>query len=134
MKRILPYLLAISLLMNGFLAIRLMDGSNNAVKVNSVQVTQADTNPSIQVIAKRPYVKKGEVGVLALKCSPDSNCKIICSYRVGGKDFTTTRNIVAGRDGSVLCTWKVDKNTDAGTYQIEILCGQNRLVTNYVVQ
>ncbi|OPX41989.1 hypothetical protein CLHUN_41610 [Ruminiclostridium hungatei] len=134
MKRILPYLLAISLLMNGFFAIRLMDGSNNAVKVNSVQVTQADANPSIQVIAKRPYIKKGEVGVLALKCAPDSNCKIICSYRVGGRDFTTTRNIVAGRDGSVLCTWKVDKNTDAGTYQIEILCGQNRLVTNYVVQ
>lgn len=134
MKRILPCLLVLSLLVNGFLTIRLMKDPNNAVRVNGGVVAQAYSNDSIQVIAKRPYIKKGEVGVLALRCAPNSSCRIVCSYRVGGRDFTTTRNIVAGRDGSVLCTWKVDKNTDSGTYQIEILCGQNRLVTNYVVQ
>jgi hypothetical protein len=127
LKRILPFLLCISLACNGYFLIQ-KTGEQKSL------LTQAAVNQSIQVVAKRPYIPRGEVGVLALRCSPNNNCRIVCSYKVNGKDFTTTRNIPAGNDGSVLCTWKVDKNTDTGTYEIEVVCGSSRLVTNYTVQ
>ncbi len=133
MKRILPYLLCVSLLFNIFFAVHKVNESRQVMQQNKYLLTQANGN-QIQVIAKRPYIRRGEVGVLALRCTPNNNCMIICSYKIRGQDFTTTRNIVAGNDGSVLCTWKVDKNTDTGTYQIEVVSGGNRLVTNYVVQ
>ncbi len=132
MKRILPCLLCVSLLFNVFFVVHKVNESRQVMQQNNL-FAQADGN-QIQVIAKRPYIKRGEVGVLALRCTPNNNCRIICSYRIRGQDFTTTRNIVAGNDGSVLCTWKVDKNTDTGTYQIEVVSGGSRLVTNYVVQ
>lgn len=134
MKRILPCFLFISLLFNGLFLLQKTDASQQVMQGQKGIISQAAVNAEIQVIAKRPYIKKGEIGVLALRCIPDNNCRIVCSYKINGKDFKTTRNIVSGKDGSVLCTWKVDKDTDAGTYNIEIVCGESRLVTNYVVQ
>ncbi len=133
MKRILPCLLCVSLLFNGFFAVHKVNESRQVMQQNKDLLTQTDGN-QIQVIAKRPYIRRGEVGVLALRCTPSNNCRIICNYKIRGQDYTTTRNIVAGNDGSVLCTWKVDKDTDTGTYQIEIVSGGSRLVTNYVVR
>jgi hypothetical protein len=121
-------------LFNGLLLINKANESKQVMQGQKVLSTQVAVNDGIQVIAKRPYIRRGEIGVLALRCTPNNNCKIVCSYKIRGKDFTTTRNIVAGKDGNVLCTWKVDRNTDTGTYDIEIVCGGNRLVTNYVVQ
>lgn len=134
MRCILPCLLCISVVFNGFFAVHKAEESKQVVQENKYVLTQTNVNQGIQVIAKRPYIRRGEVGVLALRCIPYNNCRIICSYKIKGKDFKTTRNIVAGKDGSVLCTWKVEKDTDTGTYQIEIVCGGSRIVTNYVVQ
>ncbi len=134
MKRILPCFLCLSLLLNGLFLINKTNVSQQVMQGQKRLLTQVEVSGGIQVIAKRPYIRRGEIGVLALRCAPNNNCRIVCSYKVMGKDFTTTRNIVAGKDGSVLCTWKVDKNTDTGTYEIEIVSGGNRLVTNYVVQ
>ncbi len=134
MKRILPFLLCMSLLLNGFLLLKKTNVAQAVMEVNNGILAQTTAEEGIQVVAKRPYIRRGEVGVLALRCTPNNNCRIICSYKIQGKYYTTTRNITAGKDGSVLCTWKVDKNTDTGTYQIEIISGGSRVVTSYVVQ
>ncbi len=134
MKCILPCFLCLSLLFNGFLFMQRAGESQPVMEVQNSPIYQVAENDTIQVVAKRPYIKRGEVGVLALKCTPNNNCKITYNYRIRGKDLSTTRNIISGKDGSVLCTWKVEKNTDTGTYDIEIVCGSSRLVTSYVVQ
>ncbi len=134
MKCILSCFLCMSLLFSGFFLIKSTGESQPVMGVQSTPIYKVAVNDTIQVVAKRPYIRRGEVGLLALKCTPNNNCKITCNYRIHGKDFSTTRNIISGKDGSVLCTWKVEKNTDTGTYDIEIVCGVSRLVTSYVVQ
>jgi len=135
MKRILPCFLSICLLLFGsFYLLRSGYESQQVMQGQKRLHSQVALNQGIQVVAKRPYVKCGEMGLLALKCAPNTSCKIVCSYKIKGTDNSVTRNAVAGKDGSVLFTWKIDKNTDMGTYDIEITCGESRLVTNYIVQ
>jgi len=81
-----------------------------------------------------PVLRRGETGILALKCAPNVNCTIVCNYKISGLYYCATRNLVAGNDGSVFCTWKVNTQTDIGTYQIQITSGGARLVTSYIVQ
>lgn len=134
MKRILPYFLCIGILLYGSFYLRKGEEGQQVFEGQNKLCTQVAIGEGIQVVAKRSFVRRGEIGVMALKCTPNVSCKIVCKYRINGKDYTATRNIVAGKDGSVLCTWKVDKNTDVGTYEIEITSGGNRMVTNYMVQ
>lgn len=135
MKRIIPYFLCICLMLLGcFYLLRSGDQSQEVLQGKTKLLSQVAIGQGIQVVAKRPFVKRGEIGVMALKCTPSVNCKIVCCYKINGKVYCATRNIVAGKDGSVLCTWKVDKNTDAGSYEIEITSGGDRLVTSYTVQ
>lgn len=134
MKRILPYFLSMFLLLEGISIMNVNGQSAEAMQGRRQLNSQVAVNDGIQVVAKRPYIGKGEVGVLALKCTPKATCKIICNYKVNGKEYNITKTFVAGNDGSVFCTWKVDKNTDAGAYDIEITCGESRFVTNYIVK
>ncbi|MBC8062713.1 MAG: hypothetical protein H7Y18_18930 [Clostridiaceae bacterium] len=135
MKRIVPYFLCICLLLLGcFYLLRSGDESQQVLRGQTKLLSQVSISQGIQVVAKRPFVKRGEIGVLALKCTPKVNCKVVCCYKINGKFFCATRNLVAGKDGSVLFTWKVDKNTDVGSYDIEITSGGDRLMTSYIVQ
>lgn len=114
--------------------------NNKALESRSIDVAnrqddlQAQTGGGIEIVARRPYVRRGEIGLLAIKVAPGSNCKIVASYKINGRDYSSVRNLVAGKDGNLLCTWKVDEKTDTGTYRIQIYCGASRLVTNYSVQ
>lgn len=135
MKRIIPCFLCLGLMLLGcFYLLRSGDQSQQVINGQTKSLSQVAVGEGIQVVAKRPFVKHGEIGVMALKCSPNVVCKIVCCYKINGKTYCATRNIVAGKDGSVLCTWLVDRNTDVGTYEIEITSGGDRLVTNYTVQ
>lgn len=136
MKRILTYLLAVTFLLPGFFCSVSKNKSHESLEVVKIQRTGilVAEGDGIQVVARRPYIRRGEIGVLALKCTPGSNCRIIASYKINGRNYSTVRNLVAGRDGNILCTWKVDEKTDTGTYNIEITSGANRLVTTYTVQ
>jgi len=135
MKRILPYFLCICILFLGvFYLLSNSDESQQTLQIQKKLNSQVAQGQGIQVVAKRPFVRRGEVGVLALKCAPKGSCNIICRYKISGKEYCAVRDIVAGKDGSVMCTWKVDKNTDIGAYDIEIACGGSRLVTSYIVQ
>lgn len=133
MKRILSYLLAIVLLLPGFINYKgLKDGSIDVA--NRQSNLQAQNDGGIEIVARRPYIKRGEIGVLAIKVAPGSNCRIIASYKINGRDYSSVRNLVAGKDGNLLCTWKVDEKTDTGTYNIDITCGASSVVTTYSVQ
>lgn len=134
MKRALPCILCLFLIFEVFGTLCSANDGVHAIRVQKQYIVQSAPNDGIQVIAKRPFIKRGELGVLALKCTPNTNCIIICNYKINGKDYNVTKNLTAGKDGSVLCTWKVDKNTDLGTYDIVITCGQSKFVTNYIVQ
>ena len=133
MKRILSYLLAIMFLLPGFINYAVL--KNGSVDVVKRQINlQAQADGGIEIVARRPYIRRGEIGVLAIRVAAGSNCKIIASYKISGRDYSTVRNLVAGKDGNVLCTWKVDEKTDTGTYNIEITSGTSRIVTTYSVQ
>ncbi len=133
LKRILSYFLAITLLLPGFINYAvLMNGSVDVV--NRQTNLQAQADGGIEIVARRPYIRRGEMGVLAIKVTPGSNCRIIASYKMNGRDYSSVRNLVSGKDGNVLCTWKVDEKTDTGTYNIEITCGPSKVVTTYTVQ
>ncbi len=133
MKRILTYLVAIMLLLPGFINYKVL--KNESIDAANRQINlQAQTDGGIEIVARRPYIRRGEIGVLAIKVVPGSNCRIIASYKINGRDYSSVRNLVAGKDGNLLCTWKVDEKTDTGTYNIEITCGGSRLVTTYSVQ
>jgi hypothetical protein len=135
MKYVLPCFLSLSILISGGSAgYAHQNGRLQAVECFADQVVQNETGRGIQVVAKRPYIKRGEIGVLALKCTPGSKCNIIANYKINGLEYRAVRNLVAGRDGNVLCTWMVDEKTDTGTYNIEIISGTDRLVTTYNVQ
>lgn len=134
MKRILPCVLCIVLLLFGGFYWVNRDESQQVMQGQKKLNSQLAVIEGIQIVAKRSFVGRGEIGVMALKCTPNVNCKIVCNYKVNGKNYTATRNILAGKDGSVLCTWKVDKNTDVGSYEIEITSGGRRMVTSYMVQ
>ena len=133
MKRILCYFLAITLLLPGFINYAVL--KNGSVEAATRQINlQAQVDGGIEIVARRPYIRRGEVGVLALRVAPGSNCRIIASYKINGRDYSSVRNLTAGKDGNVLCTWKVDEKTDTGTYNIEITSGASRIVTTYNVQ
>lgn len=134
MKRFLPYILSIFFLAGGIFVLSSNGQSLEVMQGQKKFNSQVAVNDGIQIVAKRPYIGKGEVGVLALRCTPKATCKVICNYKINGKDYNVTRTFVAGNDGSVLCTWKVDKNTDSGAYDIEITCGESRFLTNYIVK
>lgn len=135
MKRIIPYFLCICLTLLGcFYLLRSGHESQQVLQGQTKLLSQVAIGQGIQVVAKRSVIKRGEIGVLALKCTPNVNCQIACNYKVSGETFRAIRNIVAGRDGSILCTWKVSKNTDVGTYEIEITSAGDRMVTSYIVQ
>ncbi len=127
LKRLLPFFLCICLLLPACAKIQ-TNGKD------SRQVSKVSVSSGIQIIAKRPFIKRGEMGILALKCEPGATCQISAVYKVSGKQYKATRTMVAEKDGSVLCAWKVDENTEVGTYEIEITCNGNRLVTTYTVQ
>ncbi len=135
LRKIIPCFLCLLFIFSGF---GITGNANDSLRAAGGQdryfYRTAVNDDGIQVIAKRPFIKRGEIGVIALKCAPRSGCKIICNYKINGKSYNVTRNLVAGKDGSILCTWKVDKNTDPGTYDIEVTCGQSRFVTNYIVK
>ncbi|MHB8061083.1 MAG: hypothetical protein ACYDG2_00405 [Ruminiclostridium sp.] len=135
MKRILPYFLCICiLLLGGFYLLSNDDQSQETLQVQKKLNSQVAQDQGIQVVAKRPFIRRGGIGVLALKCAANTNCTIVCYYKINGKHYCATRNLVTGKDGSVLCTWMVDKNTDIGTYEIDITSGGVRMVTSYIVQ
>jgi len=135
MKRILPYFLCICILFLGvFYLLSNSDESQQTLQIQKKLNSQVAQGQGIQVVAKRPFVRRGEVGVLALKCAPNVSCTIVCNYKINGNHYCATRDLVAGKDGSVLCTWMVDKNTDIGTYEIEITSGGDHMVTSYIVQ
>jgi hypothetical protein len=135
MKRILPYFLCVCILfLGGFYLLRNSDQKQQTLQVQKNLNLRVAEGQGIQVVAKRPFIKRGEIGVLALKCAANTSCTIVCNYKVNGKHYCATRNLLTGTDGSVLCTWMVDKNTDIGNYEINITSGGNRLVTSYTVQ
>ncbi len=127
MRRFVPYLLCICLCFG-------LTGCSNGFLSNKEIKTDLAYNNGIKVTAKRPYVRRGEIGMLALKVSPNAEVKIVANYKLSGKNYTAVRNLVAGKDGNIFCTWEVDKNTDTGTYEINIYSGGSHLRTSYMVQ
>lgn len=127
MKRLFPGFLCIFLLLSGCSQLQNVD-------IDDQQVAKVEASSKIQVIAKKPYIKRGETGVLALKCEPGATCQIVAVYKISGTEYRAARTMVADKDGSVICTWKVDKDTDTGTYEIEITSVGTHITTTYVVQ
>ncbi|HEY5583786.1 MAG TPA: hypothetical protein VIK78_04755 [Ruminiclostridium sp.] len=105
MKRILPYFLCFCFLLFGcFYLLQNGDESQQVLQGQKKLYSQVALGEPIQVVAKRPFVRPGEIGVLALKCAPKGSCKIICRYKISGKDYCAIRDLTAGKDGSVMCT------------------------------
>lgn len=135
MRRIFPYFLLICFLFTGCSKLAVNDiETNQVMQTQNVSNSKTAADSGIEIVAKRPYIKRGEIGVLALRCAPNAACRIVAVYKISGKEYRTTRSMIAGRDGSILCVWKVSNDTDVGTYNIEITSGGSRVVTNYVVQ
>lgn len=99
-------------------------------------IQQADLD-SIRIIDITSRIRPGDTGSVTIKGKPGTRYSITATYKL--KRATISESVRAfegkdsGNDGKVTWTWKVDANTEPGTYPIAISGGGQTLRTAYTV-